>query len=102
MAVSHHFLCLEAFRHAHDYVREGLPLVSLPKLAVPEHSVRMAESFGLRTSQSPIDQWHIYINEHTLADAILDRLVHNSYRVNLSGSSMRKHKAHNPSGAILA
>jgi DNA replication protein DnaC len=56
----------------------------------------------LITSQLPIDQWHTYINEPTLADATLDRLVHNSYRVNLSGPSMRKHKAHNSSGAILA
>lgn len=47
----------------------------------------------LITSQLPIDQWHAYIDEPTLADAILDRLVHNSYRVNLSGASMRKHKA---------
>jgi DNA replication protein DnaC len=51
----------------------------------------------LITSQLPVDQWHAYINEPTLADAILDRLVHNSYRVNLSGASMRKHKAIKPS-----
>lgn len=45
------------------------------------------------TSQLPIDQWHAYLDEPTLADAILDRLVHNSYRLNLKGGSMRKHKA---------
>ena len=50
----------------------------------------------LITSQLPVDQWHAYINEPTLADAILDRLVHNSYRVTLSGASMRKHKALTP------
>jgi len=46
----------------------------------------------LITSQLPVDQWHAYIDEPTLADAILDRLVHNSHRVNLKGASMRKHK----------
>jgi DNA replication protein DnaC len=46
----------------------------------------------LITSQLPIDQWHAYINEPTLADAILDRLVHNSYRIALKGASMRKQK----------
>jgi DNA replication protein DnaC len=47
----------------------------------------------LITSQLPVDQWHdAYIDEPTLADAILDRLVHNSHRVTLKGGSMRKHK----------
>ena len=46
----------------------------------------------LITSQLPVDQWHTYIDEPTLADAILDRLVHNAYRLNLKGESMRKHK----------
>jgi DNA replication protein DnaC len=46
----------------------------------------------LITSQLPIEQWHAYINEPTLADAILDRLVHNAYRLNLKGASMRKQK----------
>jgi DNA replication protein DnaC len=46
----------------------------------------------LITSQLPVDQWHAYIDEPTLADAILDRLVHNSHRVVLKGASMRKRK----------
>ena len=45
------------------------------------------------TSQLPVDKWHAYLDEPTLADAILDRLIHNSYRLNLKGGSMRKHKA---------
>lgn len=44
------------------------------------------------TSQLPVDQWHTYLNDPTLADAILDRLVHNSYRLALKGESMRKQK----------
>jgi DNA replication protein DnaC len=44
------------------------------------------------TSQLPVDQWHAYLNDPTLADAILDRVVHNSYRLTLKGESMRKQK----------
>jgi DNA replication protein DnaC len=46
----------------------------------------------LITSLLPVDQWHAYINEPTLADAILDRLVHSSHRLVLKGGSMRKFK----------
>jgi len=46
----------------------------------------------LITSQLPVDQWHTYIKEPTLADAILDRLVHNSHHVVLYGGSMRRRK----------
>ncbi|MDN5939295.1 MAG: IS21-like element helper ATPase IstB [Salinisphaera sp.] len=47
----------------------------------------------LITSQLPVDAWHAYLGDPTLADAILDRLVHNSYRLALQGASMRKQKA---------
>jgi len=45
------------------------------------------------TSQLPIKLWHESINDETLADAILDRLIHNAYRLELKGESMRKVKA---------
>ena len=45
------------------------------------------------TSQLPIDKWHSVIDDPTLADAILDRLVHNAYKINLKGESMRKKKS---------
>lgn len=41
-------------------------------------------------SQLPVDQWYACIGDNTLADAILDRLVHNAHRMNLKGESMRK------------
>lgn len=41
-------------------------------------------------SQLPTDQWYQSIGDNTLADAILDRLMHNAHRVNLKGESMRK------------
>jgi DNA replication protein DnaC len=47
----------------------------------------------LITSQLPVDQWHAYLGDRTVADAILDRLVHNSYRVVLKGESMRRQRA---------
>lgn len=50
----------------------------------------------LITSQLPVDQWHAYLGDRTVADAILDRLVHNSYRVVLKGESMRKRKTATP------
>lgn len=45
------------------------------------------------TSQLPVEQWHAYLGDPTLADAILDRIVHNAYRIALRGESMRKQKA---------
>lgn len=43
-------------------------------------------------SQIPVDRWHDYINDATLADAILDRVVHNAFQLKLKGDSMRKLK----------
>jgi DNA replication protein DnaC len=45
------------------------------------------------TSQLPVDTWHEIIGDPTLADAILDRLVHNAHRLQLAGESMRKRNA---------
>ena len=42
------------------------------------------------TSQLPVNEWHAAIGDDTLADAILDRVVHNSHRITLKGDSMRK------------
>ncbi|EIQ53878.1 putative transposase [Shigella sonnei 4822-66] len=41
-------------------------------------------------SQFPVDKWHGLMENPTTADAILDRLVHNSHRVVLQGESLRK------------
>jgi len=54
----------------------------------------MEDRHGLKstlvTSQLPIEQWHKAIGDATLADAILDRLLHNSHKLKLKGESMRK------------
>ena len=45
------------------------------------------------TSQLPVENWHEMIGDPTIADALLDRLVHNAHRISLKGESMRKRKA---------
>ncbi len=45
------------------------------------------------TSQVPVDRWHDMIGVPTLADAILDRVIHNAYRIDLSGESQRKRRS---------
>lgn len=47
------------------------------------------------TSQIPVEHWHETIGDPTLADAILDRIVHNAHRLQLVGESMRKTSARN-------
>lgn len=51
---------------------------------------RYGNGSTLITSQLPISTWHDVIGEPTFADAILDRLVHNAYRIELEGQSFRK------------
>jgi len=54
---------------------------------------RVGSGSVLITSQLPVDQWHAFIGDPTIADAILDRLVHSAHRIELGGESMRKRKA---------
>lgn len=54
---------------------------------------RHNQSSTIVTSQLPINLWHETIGDMTLGDAILDRLVHNSHRMELKGESMRKKQA---------
>lgn len=42
------------------------------------------------TSQLPVKQWHDIIGEKTVADAVLDRIVHTAHRVELTGESLRR------------
>jgi len=56
----------------------------------------LEERYGRRstivTSQLPIDKWHDVIGDPTYADAILDRLLHNAQRIDLSGDSLRRRR----------
>ena len=57
----------------------------------------MEDRDGMRstviTSQLPQDKWHDYIGDPTVADAVLDRIVHKAYTMTLKGPSRRKEKA---------
>ena len=57
----------------------------------------LEERYGRRstiiTSQLPVEDWHAVIGDPTYADAILDRLVHNAHRLNLSGDSLRRSRS---------
>jgi len=53
---------------------------------------RHQEKSTIITSQLPIENWHEVIGENTIADAILDRLVHTAHRIDLKGESLRKKK----------
>ena len=51
---------------------------------------RYQQSATIMISQLPTEQWYDVIGDNTLADAILDRLMHNAHRMNLQGENMRK------------
>ncbi len=70
------------------------PLADTDRLELLEiledrHEVRST----MVTSQLPVGAWHEAIDHPTLADAILDRLVHNAYEIALEGESVRRKKA---------
>jgi DNA replication protein DnaC len=69
------------------------PLASEPRRLLLELlDDRYDKTSTLIASQLPVELWYDYLSDPTLADAILDRVVHNSYRLNLKGNSLRKSK----------
>jgi DNA replication protein DnaC len=65
----------------------------------------LEDRHGLRSTlvaaQLPVDKWHTQIGDPTLADAILDRLIHNAHKIPLKGDSMRKLKSSLTCGPAL-
>src|SRR6476646_3746630 len=61
---------------------------------------RHAKNSLIITSQLPISKWHEVIGEKTIADAILDRIVHDAHRIELKGESMRKKRAPAPENSF--
>lgn len=57
---------------------------------------RHSQASTLMTSQFPPTRWHELIGDATVADAILDRLIHGAHRIDLKGESMRKSRGKNP------
>jgi DNA replication protein DnaC len=66
----------------------------------------LEERYGRRstilTSQLPIDRWHAVIGDPTNADAILDGLVHNAQRIDLTGDSLRRKRTRKTAPAAAA
>jgi DNA replication protein DnaC len=54
---------------------------------------RHGEKSTIITSQFPVNKWHDVIGDPTIADAVCDRLIHSSHKINLKGESMRKLKS---------
>jgi len=101
------FLALEESRGVNTYVAMRKRLAKVPLLIIDDWGIRafsIAESheimelvelrYGrastLISGQLPPTSWHELFPDPTLADAIMDRLVHNAYKYNLAGESMRK------------
>ena len=61
-------------------------VLSLLEIVEDRHGIRST----IITSQLPVNKWHELLGDQTIADAILDRLVHSSHRIELKGESMRK------------
>jgi DNA replication protein DnaC len=85
---------MKKFSKTHLLVLDDLGLTSLSDterrdlLEVIED--RHGSTSTLITSQLPVENWHDHIGDPTIADAILDRIIHSAHRIQLKGGSMRK------------
>ena len=61
---------------------------------------RYARRSTIVTSQLPLSAWHEVIGDPTYADAILDRLVHNAHRIELTGESLRRTRGKQQTGSM--
>lgn len=68
-------------------------VVARTLLDVVDERDRLRSGALVITSQYPIDHWHAFLGDPTIADAILDRMVHAAHRIHLKGDSMRKGRA---------
>ena len=88
---------LNSFAKADLLVVDDYGLVQLTRDQRHDLLEILEDRHGLKsilvTSQLPVDHWHEQIGDPTMADAILDRLVHTAHKIQLKGESMRKKKA---------
>jgi DNA replication protein DnaC len=56
---------------------------------------RVGTKSTIITSQLPVEHWHENLNDPTFADAILDRIVHQSHKIKLKGESMHRQEVEN-------
>jgi DNA replication protein DnaC len=87
---------LASFAKADVLVLDDWGLAPLDDAAKHDLLEVVEDRYGCKStivaSQLPVTEWHGYIAEPTLADAFLDRLVHNAHQLNLNGPSMRREK----------
>lgn len=81
-----------------DWLRDPLTLAQARDL-LEILDDRYDRASTLVATQIPVEDWHARIPDPTLADALLDRLIHNAYRLELKGESMRKPLSPLPSPA---
>ena len=62
------------------------------KASAPER-FSVAQSMWLFVRTNPLADWHDRLGNATLSDAVMDRIIHNAYRLELSGESMRKRRS---------
>jgi DNA replication protein DnaC len=88
----HHLLILDDF---------GIQPLDAPSRAALMEIIedRHGKSATIITSQVPVSKWHDIIGEKTVADAIMDRIIHEAHRLDLKGESLRK-KAHRKTDLI--
>jgi len=93
----HYARLLRALGRVQLLILDDWGLASLDAAARHDLLEILEERYGRRstiiTSQIPVDKWHELIGDPTYADAILDRIVHNAHRVNLTGDSLRRSRA---------
>jgi DNA replication protein DnaC len=75
-----------------DWMRDPITIANAQDL-LEVLDDRFGHTATLIASQVPVAEWHLRIPDPTLADAILDRLVHNAHRIELKGESQRKLRA---------
>ena len=67
-------------------VLDGFERIAFLEILEDRHGLKSI----IITSQLPINKWHEVIADNTIADAICDRLIHSSHKINLKGDTMRK------------
>ena len=87
---------LDAFAHTELLILDDWAMAPLTDEQRRDLFEILEDRYGRRStivvSQLPVEKWHDALGEPTLADAILDRLLHNGYKIALKGESMRKKK----------
>ena len=68
-------------------------MYELCSASIPDHRTAPAHARFHNIVQHVVDRWHEHIGNPTIADAVLDRLVHGAHRLELKGESMRKLRA---------